>query len=90
VILGPVPRPQITDKSGSLLAPWQSWLNQLARVVGFINSGSYTVATLPAAAPAGSRAYVTDLNATTFASVAAGGGTNKLWCTSDGAVWRIG
>ena len=51
-----------------------------------------TVATLPAAgtAGAGARAFVTDANATTFASVVAGGGANKLPVYSDGTNWRIG
>ncbi|HEV7287719.1 hypothetical protein [Sphingomonas sp.] len=52
---------------------------------------SYTVAGLPAAATvgAGSKAYVTDLNATTAASVAAGGGSNKGEVICDGTNWRI-
>ncbi|WP_337846807.1 hypothetical protein [Sphingomonas sp.] len=52
---------------------------------------SYTVAGLPAAATvgAGCKAYVTDLNATTAGSVAAGGGTNKGEVICDGANWRI-
>jgi hypothetical protein len=91
ITLSPVPRPEITANN-RLVPPWQSWFSQLARVVGFLNAGSYTVATLPSAATAGiaARAYVTDANATTFASIAAGGGTNKLWVTSDGTNWRIG
>lgn len=53
---------------------------------------SYTVANLPAAATAGAtaRAYVTDANATTFASVVAGGGANAVPVYSDGTDWRIG
>jgi hypothetical protein len=52
---------------------------------------SYTVAGLPAAATvgAGAKAYVTDLNATTAASVAAGGGSNKGEVICDGTNWRI-
>lgn len=51
---------------------------------------TYTVATLPATATAGARAYVTDATATTFASVVAGGGTNKVPVYGDGTNWRIG
>lgn len=54
--------------------------------------GQLTVATLPAAATAGAgaRAFVTDANATTFASIVAGGGANGVPVYSDGTNWRIG
>lgn len=50
------------------------------------------VASLPAAGTigAGARAFVTDANATTFASVVAGGGANGVPVYSDGTDWRIG
>lgn len=53
---------------------------------------SYTVAGLLAAATAGAgaRAFVTDANATTFASIVAGGGANGVPVYSDGTNWRIG
>lgn len=59
---------------------------------GYVRSGSYTVGTLPSAATAGAgaRAFVTDANATTFASTVAGGGANKVPVTSDGTNWIIG
>jgi len=51
----------------------------------------YTVATLPTAATfARSRAFVSDANATTFASIVAGGGANIVPVYSDGTNWRIG
>lgn len=52
----------------------------------------FTVATLPAAGTVGTgaRSFVTDANATTFASVVAGGGSNQLPVYSDGNNWRIG
>lgn len=52
---------------------------------------SATVAGAGSAATAGAGAlhYVTDLNATTTGSVAAGGGTNDGVVVSDGADWRI-
>jgi hypothetical protein len=51
----------------------------------------YTVATLPTAATfARSRAFVSDANATTFASIVAGGGSDFVPVYSDGTNWRIG
>lgn len=49
-----------------------------------------TVAALPAAGTAGRRAFVTDANATTFASIVAGGGSNGVPVYDDGTNWRIG
>lgn len=51
-----------------------------------------TVATLPnpATEGAGARSFVSDANATTFASVVAGGGANQVPVYSDGTNWRIG
>lgn len=64
----------------------------------FVVEGNYvrqtviTVATLPSAATAGvgSRAFVSDANSTTFASIVAGGGSNNVPVYSDGTNWRIG
>lgn len=51
----------------------------------------YAVANLPPAADwQNGRAFVTDANATTFASIVAGGGANKVPVYSDGSNWRIG
>lgn len=57
-----------------------------------IGPPSVTVATLPAAAAGytGFRAFVTDANATTFASIVAGGGSNGVPVYCDGTNWRIG
>lgn len=56
------------------------------------NTGPTTVAKLLPVAQAGvgARAFVTDANATTFASIVAGGGANKVPVYSDGTNWRIG
>ena len=53
---------------------------------------SSTVSTLPAPAAAllGARSFVTDANATTFNSIVAGGGANKVPVFCDGGAWRIG
>jgi len=50
------------------------------------------VATLPSAVTSGvgARSFVSDANATTFASIVAGGGANKVPVYSDGTNWRIG
>lgn len=57
-----------------------------------ISGGAFTFATLPSAVTvgAGSRAYITDANSTTFLAAAAGGGANKVPVFSDGAIWKIG
>lgn len=50
-----------------------------------------TVASLPAASLNTSVMFVvSDANATTYASVVAGGGANKVSVYSDGTDWRIG
>jgi hypothetical protein len=60
-------------------------------VVGTLSTSIYTVGTLPAASTTARRALVSDANATTFASVAAGGGSNRVPVYEDGASnWRIG
>lgn len=50
---------------------------------------SVAVASLDPSAVIGSRSFVTDANATTFGSVVAGGGANKVPVYYDGA-WKIG
>lgn len=59
---------------------------------GYVKSASTTVAGLPAAATAGfgARLAVSDATATTFLSVVAGGGANKVPVMSDGVNWVIG
>jgi hypothetical protein len=76
------------------------YFNRLQDILGRLNSeGSvlpattnYTVATLPSAVTSGSgaRAFVSDANATTFASTVVGGGANKVPVYSDGTNWKIG
>lgn len=57
-----------------------------------LKSASYAAGALPSAATAGAgaRAFVSDASATTFLSVVAGGGANKVPVVSDGANWLIG
>ena len=54
-----------------------------------VKTATATVASLPAGSM-GMRHFVTDANATTFNSIVAGGGTNKLPVFHDGTDWRIG
>ena len=66
-----------------------------ATFVSFSNRVKFTpvtVASLPSASTAGAGAkyFVSDANATTFASVVAGGGANNVPVYSDGTNWRIG
>jgi len=51
---------------------------------------TYTVATLPGSPVKGWTAMVTDANATTFASIVAGGGSNNVPVYYDGTNWKIG
>ena len=71
-----------------------SILGQLQSVetINTISFTVYTVATLPSAVTlgAGTTTFVSDANATTFASIVAGGGSNKVPVYSDGTNWRIG
>jgi hypothetical protein len=59
---------------------------------GYIKQDPVAVSALPSAATvgAGTRGFVNDANATTFASVVAGGGANVVPVYSDGTDWRIG
>jgi hypothetical protein len=57
---------------------------------GAVAMRTFTVATLPAVGAAGRCSFVTDANATTFNSIVAGGGANKVPVFSDGTNWRIG
>jgi hypothetical protein len=56
---------------------------------GVTGAPTFTVVGLPTGA-AGQRAFVTDANATTFASIVAGGGANGVPVYHDGTNWRIG
>jgi hypothetical protein len=76
------------------------YFRQLDNIFGQLSTASgiipaltvYTVATLPSAATSGigARTFVSDANATTFASTVVGGGANKVPVYSDGTNWKIG
>ena len=65
---------------------------QPLETINTISFTVYIVATLPSAVTlgAGTRAFVSDANATTFASIVAGGGSDTVPVYSDGTDWRIG
>jgi hypothetical protein len=88
---------QYQDQLNSVLRLYfvrlQSIVGQLETEGGIIPPTTvYTVAALPSAATSGmgARAFVSDANATTFASTVAGGGANKVPVYSDGTNWKIG
>jgi hypothetical protein len=56
----------------------------------FPSTPGYIVANLPPAGTAGRRAYVTDATVTTFATVVAGGGGNRVPVWDNGTAWVIG
>jgi hypothetical protein len=76
------------------------YFNRLDNILGQLSASTqsiisttvYTVATLPSAVTSGvgARTFVSDANATTFASIVVGGGANKVPVYSDGTNWRIG
>lgn len=83
------------DFSFKVSADGSTWYTGITLVVaakGVHKVQTFTVANLPAAgtAAAGAKAMVTDANATTFASVVAGGGASTVPVYSDGTNWRIG
>lgn len=79
-----------TDKNNQVVIGNTSVTETVLR--GVQRSTVFTVAGLPTASSvgAGARAFVSNANATTFASVVAGGGSNNVPVYSDGSSWRIG
>ena len=57
---------------------------------GVIVTPHRLVSTLPHGVAAGARSFVTDATSTTFLSIVAGGGTNRVPVVSDGLDWLIG
>jgi hypothetical protein len=69
-----------------------NWNSSRAQMETLFQLWAPTVGGLPSAASAGNGAiaFVTDATATTFASIVAGGGSNRVPVYSDGTNWRIG
>ncbi len=86
----------VSDKPAALVRDQKQglWGFEVWRVVtwllGVAPYPTCLVAELPATADTGARGFVTDANATTFASIVAGGGSNKVPVYFDGSDWRIG
>jgi hypothetical protein len=78
-----------TDNDTGLGNPTYRW--QFVHTY-YVRTYSVPVASLLSAATAGAgtRAFVSDATATTFASIVAGGGSNFVPVYSDGTNWRIG
>jgi hypothetical protein len=94
-----VATPALPQAQKEYSTAYQDQLNSVLRLYfnrlnGFLNNLSvvYTVATLPSAVSsgAGTRAFVSDANSTTFASTVVGGGSNIVPVYSNGTVWKIG
>lgn len=81
---------QVTDKDGRATTPLQAWMKAVEAVATLFTPTAVIVANLPATARTGARAFVTDANATTFASTVAGGGSNPVPVYFDGSNWKIG
>lgn len=66
--------------------------NATAVFNGYVQTGTTTVGSLPTcnSGTKGARHFVTDANATTFNSTAAGGGANNVPVTCNGTNWVIG
>ena len=73
----------LVDRNGNIVPDWYDKLK-------ILESSAKTVGTLPPAGNMGARDFVTDANATTFNSIVAGSGTNKVPVFDDGTNWRIG
>lgn len=89
----PPPDIQVTDPAtGRFTQDYYEKFKEIERLglPDLADTTPKTVATLPAAGHVGARNFVTDANATTFASVVAGGGANKVPVYDDGTNWRIG
>lgn len=81
----------VSGSAGGSATPTNKFSIDVNRTSAFIPMllKNYTVATLPTGG-AGDTAFVTDATATTFASIVAGSGANKVPVYSDGTNWRIG
>jgi hypothetical protein len=94
----PYSRVSAPAEDGSLRYYYETELRRIQDTLDDLRRGltltqtTYLVANLPAAdvSGVGAKTFVTDANATTFASVVAGGGANALPVYSDGTNWRIG
>jgi hypothetical protein len=82
----PIPPPDVTVATPGRLME-QDWYDYF---IEQSTGAGLKVAGLPPAGSVGRRRFVTDANATTFASIVAGGGSNNVPVYDDGTNWRIG
>jgi hypothetical protein len=83
----------IVDPSTGLIN--QDWYDALKKIetLGLLDMAlipALTVAQLPAAGNRSAVSFVTDATVTTFGTIVAGTGTNKVPVYDDGTNWRIG
>ncbi|MET4184958.1 hypothetical protein ABIB94_007087 [Bradyrhizobium sp. JR7.2] len=91
VRIPPIDVPAIDLKTGEFVIDWYDAIKALEKLGLFdLAATTTTVSGLPAATTNGSRYFVTDATATTFNSIVAGGGSNKVPVFADGTNWRIG
>lgn len=76
--------------AGSTIAEVGRWDTTSLTLAGGILTATTTVGGLPAPGNAGTRRFVSDATATTFGSIVAGTGGNKVPVYDDGTNWRIG
>jgi hypothetical protein len=96
--LKPILPPATVPVAGAqaMVRGWYEYFVQLDdRVRKLLTQGNraetgVVVSALPTGQSAGARSFVTNATATTFGSVVAGGGTNKVPTYFDGTDWRIG
>jgi hypothetical protein len=84
--------PVIDPRSGLMAIEWYDALKNLEKL-GLLDlalAPTLTVSQLPAAGNRSANNFVTDATATTFGTIVAGGGANKVPVYDDGAAWRIG
>lgn len=76
----------VDSKTGLATTSFYNWIRALYLE---LRPAQKTVAQLGVGS-VGARAFVSDASATTFGSIVAGGGANKVPVYNDGLNWRIG
>lgn len=89
----PLPDVPVIDLTTGLMVP--DWYDAFKRAesLGLLDMAlvpALTVSQLPAAGNRSAVSFVTDATATTFGTIVAGAGANKVPVYDDGTNWRIG
>jgi len=92
VQLPPQDIPLVDPNTGRVNVDWYDALKKIETLslLDMALIPAKTVAQLPAAGNRSAVSFVTDATVTTFASIVAGGGANKVPVYDDGTNWRIG